>query len=103
MRVHLVQMVETCPLPPLIAEAAADACRDICEANSDPRSQLGQALLEALYVCVTVVTLATGAALDKLHLHCKLAELEILAFLSQVDAATYWTVLRAQGCGAGHP
>ena len=65
--------------------------------------QLGQALLQALYVCVSIFTLATaGAALQEHHLHGQLVELKVLAFSPQIHASAHRAVLRAQGCGARH-
>lgn len=65
--------------------------------------QFSQALLQALNVCVPLLTLAaTGAALQELHLHGQLAELEVLSFLSQIQIAAHRAILRAESCWASH-
>ncbi len=87
-------------IPPLITEATADA---------DPRSvslrqnaalktllilQFSQALLQAVDVRDPVFALAAaGAALQELHLHGQLAELEVLALFPQIHAAPDRAVL----------
>lgn len=52
--------------------------------------QFLQAFLQVLNVCIPLVTLAaTGAALQELHLHGQLAELEVLAFPPQIHTAAH--------------
>ena len=67
--------------------------------------QLSQAFLQGLDVRLPLFTLATaGAALQELHLHGQLAELKVLALLSQIHAATTnGAILRAEDCRASHP
>lgn len=66
-------------------------------------SQFGQALLQSLHVGFTLIAFAAaGAALQELHFHGQLTELEVLAFLSQVHGAANRAVLGAERCGARH-
>lgn len=65
--------------------------------------QFSQASHQALDVSVALFSLAAaGAALQELHLHGQLAELKVLAFFPQIQAAAYGAVLRAECCRASH-
>lgn len=67
-------------------------------------SDLGQPLLKALEVSISLLSLAaTGAALHKLHPHWQLGEVKVLALLSQLSGAPYGGAIQAGGgCRAGH-